>query len=37
LKCVRVSLAVSRGDFADAVLTSIVAKKLLAKKIMRFR
>jgi hypothetical protein len=33
LKCIRVSLAVSRGDFADVVLTSIAAKKLLAKKI----
>jgi len=36
LKCVRVSLAVSRGDFADVVLTSIATKKLLAKKIVRF-
>jgi hypothetical protein len=32
-----VSLPVSRGDCADAVLTSIPAKKLLTIKIMRFR
>jgi hypothetical protein len=32
-----VSVVVSRGECADAVQTSMPAKKLLAIKVMRFR